>query len=208
MFRSSRTVLVRGTLIAAVLAIAPLASACEASADAPTQQWHQPTDGSSAAAGSMLISNAFVLGAPPAGSLAPGESAGLFFGLVNNGTTADTLVAISAPGYAGSVQLPNGPITVPGGGSSLPVGPKPVAVLVGLTTALRGGAVINQLDMTFRNAGTVRLGVPVMPRAQYYATFSLPAASPSATASPAPGQHTSASPRASGSASPSPSASH
>ena len=53
--------------------------------NAPTQQWHQPTDGAAAIQHGISIRNVFVLGAPPNTSLAAGKSAGLFLALYNGG---------------------------------------------------------------------------------------------------------------------------
>ncbi|MGH3233116.1 MAG: hypothetical protein ACRDOH_07645, partial [Streptosporangiaceae bacterium] len=93
-------------------------------------------------------------------------------------------------------------------------GPAPEVVLTGLVNPLSGGQTI-QLTLTFAEAGAITFGVPVMPHAYDYATYSpppIPAPAPSvrppsaqrgATASgSAP-----ASAPASGSASASPSAS-
>jgi hypothetical protein len=63
-------------------------------------------------------------------------------------------------------------------------GPAPKVVLTDLTRPLTGGSFI-KVVLTFQNAGRVELSVPVMPRAQYYSTFS-PAPAPSATPTPTP----------------------
>ncbi len=111
MIRSSRCGLApRRILIAAAAVLVPLIAGCEAGNNAPTLQWHQPTDGTLAYAGidkSITISNMFVLGAPVGAVLPHGQNAGLFLGLVNIGPS-DRLIAIRAPGIAQSVQLPTG----------------------------------------------------------------------------------------------------
>jgi hypothetical protein len=92
-------------------------------------------------------------------------------------------------------------VTLPGGGVSLAsqqavflTGPAPKVILNDLTKALPGGTNI-KVTLNFEKAGSVSLEVPVMPRAQYYATFSpAPSPTPSATATPAKGKHASASP--------------
>jgi copper(I)-binding protein len=179
----SRGTLSRRMLIAVAVALVPLAAGCEAGISAPTQQWHQPTDGTNATVGGITISDAFVLGAPLNQSLIPGQAAGLYLGIVNSGPT-DHLLSISAPGTAASVSLPGGTIALPSRQAVLLTGPKPAIVLENLSLELTGGSVV-RLTLTFENAGTVRLDVPVMPQAQYYATFS-PAPTASPTASPAP----------------------
>lgn len=186
MIRSSRSsMLPRRVLIAVAVALVPLIAGCEAGVSAPTQQWHQPTDGTGATVGDITISNAFVLGAPLNSSLLPGQTAGLFLGLVNVGAP-DRLLSITAPGTATTVQLPGGLVILPRERAVLLTGPRPAVLLKNLTRSLAGGSVVT-IILTFQNAGTKQLGVPVMPRAQYYTTYS-PAPSPTvtATASPSP----------------------
>jgi hypothetical protein len=192
-----RAVLPCRLLIAAVAALIPALAGCEAGANAPTQQWHPPTEGTGVVEHGIDIRDMFVLGASPNSSLAAGQSAGLFFALYNNGAP-DRLLSISAPGTAKSVQLLGGTfrpgsqrILVTGGTVSLGrgqevllTGPRPRAVLTGLTRALPGGSYIRVL-MKFQNAGIIPLSVPVLPRAQYYTTFS-PAPSPSPTPKASP----------------------
>ena len=184
MTRSSRGgTLPRRILVATAIALVPLVAGCEVGPNAPTLHWHQPTDGSSAAAGSITVSDAFVLGAPLNQSLLPGQSAGLYFGLTNTGGR-DRLISVTAPGTAASVSLPGGAITVPPQRNVLLTGPRPTMVLENLTRQLTGGSVVTVV-LVFQSAGTVRLDVPVMPRAQYYGTFS-PAQTASQSASPSP----------------------
>ncbi len=65
MIRSSRGGIVsRSILIAAAAALVPLIAGCEAGTNAPTLQWHQPTDGTHAQVSrNITVNNAFVLGA-------------------------------------------------------------------------------------------------------------------------------------------------
>jgi copper(I)-binding protein len=177
-------------LLAAVAALVPLLAGCEAGGNAPTLSWHPPTDGAEATVGGIAISNVFVLGAPLSGTLAAGHSAALFFALVNTGPP-DRLLSITAPGTATSVTLPGATVGLATQQAVLLTGPRPLAVLNDLTREVTGGSFV-RLIMTFKNAGSVTLEAPVMPRAQYYATFSPPAPSPSVlksgrhAASPAP----------------------
>ena len=199
MIRSSRTGLAsRRILLAAVAALVPLIAGCEAGTDAPSLQWHQPTDGSTAGADGITISNAFVLGAPIGSVIKRGQNAGLFLGLVNTGAP-DRLVGISAPGTASSVLVPGGQVALATNQRELLTGPSPELVLENLVRPLSGGSVVT-IVLTFANVGVVRMHVPVMPRAQYYTTLS-PAPSPSPSTSAAPGKGH----NATSSASPSPS---
>jgi copper(I)-binding protein len=144
----------------------------------------------------------FVLGAAIGSTIKVGGSAGVFLALINDGS-ADRLVKISAPGTAKSVTLPGGSVSLASQKAVLLTGPAPKVVLEGLIRPLTGGSTV-RLVLTFQNASSVSMTVPVMPRAQYYSTFSPPSPSPSATPK---GKKSSASPSPSASASPSPSAS-
>ncbi len=205
MIRSRRVgTLLRRILIVAAAAGIPLLAGCEAGANAPTLNWHPPTDGAQATLGSIVISNVFILGAPLNATLAIGQSAGLYFAMVNTGPS-DRLVSITAPGAAQSVTLPRGAVGLASQQSVLLTGPRPQAILNGLTRNWTGGSFIRVI-MTFQNAGSVTLNVPVMPQAQYYSTFSPPPPSPSPTGKKA-GRHSpspSASPSPAATASPSP----
>jgi copper(I)-binding protein len=197
--RSSRgAAMPRRILIAAALALVPLMAGCEAGNNAPTLNWHQPTDGSTAAAGpDITISNVFVLGAPIGAELRPGQNAGLFMGLVNTGPS-DRLLSVSAPGVAKSVQLPGRGIPLLTQHRVLLTGPQPLVLLQDLVRPLTGGSVIT-ITLTFANAPATTISVPVMPRASFYTTFSPAPAPVSASPSPSGKRH-----RGTGSASPSP----
>ena len=184
MLRSSRGgTLPRRILIAAAAALVPLIAGCEAGTNAPVLNWHQPTAGTGMTVGNISISNVFVLGAPIGAVLDPGQNAGLFLGLVNTGSP-DRLVGVSAPGVARSVLLPGGSVPLPTQHAVLLTGPRPAVILEHLLRPLRGGSVIT-VYLTFANAGTVKMAIPVMPRADYFTTLS-PAPAPAPTASTAP----------------------
>ena len=202
MIRSSRMPAGRRLLVLAIAALIPALAGCEASANAPTQEWHQPTDGYGTVHHDIAIRNVFVLGAAIGSTIKVGGSAGVFLALINDGS-ADRLVKISAPGTAKSVTLPGGSVSLASQKAVLLTGPAPKVVLEGLIRPLTGGSTV-RLVLTFQNASSVSMTVPVMPRAQYYSTFSPPSPSPSATPK---GKKSSASPSPSASASPSPSAS-
>jgi len=192
-----RGILPRSIVIVAALALGPVIAGCEAGNNAPTLHWHQPTDGTFKAVGKHLtISNAFVLGAPIGHALLAGQNAGFYLGLVNTGKP-ERLLEIKAPGVAQTVLMPGRGIALRSPSRVLLAGPAPRIVLQHLVRPLAGGTVI-VLYLVFKNAGTIRLYVPVMPKASNYVTFSPPAVAPSP--SPSHGKTGNA-----GSASPTPS---
>ncbi|HEY6275969.1 MAG TPA: hypothetical protein VIX86_06525 [Streptosporangiaceae bacterium] len=203
--RSAASLRVLVVVMAAGLALA--IAGCEAGAGAPTQHWHQPTAGSSVIVDNAIrINNVFVLGAPPTTSLPAGGSAGLFLAMANTGAP-DRLIAVTAPGTALAVQLPAGGVRVGTNQSVLLTGPAPRVILRGLVHPVGGGQSV-RVVLHFLRAGAVPMEVPVMPRAQYFATFSPapvpPRPTPSATLTGRAGKHrhASASPSATPSASP------
>jgi len=192
--RSRRGVLsLRGLAAVAAAGLIPAIAGCEAGANAPTQQWHQPTPGASAIVNNTLrINNMFVLGPTPGFSLPRGATAGVFLALTNDGVP-DRLISITAPTAATSIRMPAGGISLGHMQSLFLTGPSPRVLLVHLTRILNGGQYV-RVNMNFQNAGHVSLLVPVMPRATFYTTFSpapvllrpnIPASpTPSPTASP------------------------
>ena len=188
MIRSRLGVLsLRGLAAVAAAGLIPAIAGCEAGANAPTQQWHQPTAGASAIVNNTLrINNMFVLGPAPGFSLPRGASAGVFLALTNDGVP-DRLISITAPTAATTVRVPIGGISLAHMQSLFLTGPSPRVLLVRLTRVLNGGQYV-RVNMNFQNAGHVSLLVPVMPRAAFYGTFS-PAPlilRPSITVSPTP----------------------
>jgi copper(I)-binding protein len=211
---SRRGALPRRILITAAAALVPLVAGCEAGNNAPTLHWHQPTDGTLAYAGtnnSITIANMFVLGAPVGAVLHRGQSAGMFFGLVNTGSP-DRLIAIRAPGTAQTVQLPAGGVSLINRARVLLTGPKPAVILRNLVQPLTGGSVV-KMYLIFQNAGAITVYVPVMPVTSNYATYLPPvpfSSSPPVPFSPLPAGSGSAHAKATGrpaAPSPSPSAS-
>ena len=170
--RSSRGILsLRALVVVAAAGLIPAIAGCEAGANAPTQQWHQPTAGASATVNNTIrINNMFVLGPAPGFSLPRGASAGVFLAVTNEGIP-DRLISINAPTAATTVQVPAGGISLGHGQSLFFTGPSPRVLLVRLSRTLNGGQYI-RMNMTFQNAGHVSLLVPVMPRAAFYGTFS------------------------------------
>lgn len=193
MIRSSlRIARPRRLVVLAIAALIPALAGCEAGYNAPTQQWHQPTDGTAAVHNNIAIANAFVLGAPLGERIPVGDSAGVFLALTNQGSS-DKLLSMSAPGTARSVTLPGGAVPLASQQSVRLTGPAPEVILQGLTRPLTGGSTV-RLVMIFQNAGVLSLVVPVMPQAQYYSTFSPP---PSPSPSPSTSPKASATPSAS-----------
>ncbi len=185
-------------VLVAAIALIPAVAGCEAGNNAPTLQFHYPTDSAGTAVGHLAIRNVFVLGAPLNSDLAAGQSASVFLALVTTGAP-DKLLKISAPGTATSVTLPAGGIPVVDGHPVYFAGPAPQVALRGLIRPLQSGSDI-VLVLTFQQAGPIRLLVPVMPRAAQYAAFlpPLPATTPAAGAHP--GASASPKPGASGAA--------
>ncbi len=188
--RPGRRALRRACAVAAV-ALIPVLAGCEAGGSAPVLHWHPPTNGASTTlhegGGEIAIRDAFILGAAPNTTLPAGSSAGMFVGLVNTGPR-DRLVRVSAPGTATSVTLPTGGVALEQDTSALLTGPEPKLILTGLTRSLPGGTYV-KVFLTFQNAGTVSLDLPVLARADAYATYSpAPTASPTPSAS-AKGKH-------------------
>ena len=186
MIRSSlRIARPRRLVILAIAALIPALAGCEAGYNAPTQQWHQPTDGTAAVHNNISIANAFVLGAPLGEKIPVGHSAGVFLALTNEGSS-DALVSVFAPGTARTVTLPGGSVPLGSQRSVRLTGPAPEVVLQDLTRPLTGGSTV-RLVMVFQKAGALTLVLPVMPQAQYYSTFSPPPVpGPSPGASPSP----------------------
>jgi len=186
----------RRMLFGALAVLAPALAGCEAGFNAPTLEFHPAAFGAYAAKNGVSISNAFVLGPSPSGPAVAGGRAGAFFAVTaQNG---DKLVSASAPGTASAVQIAGGSVRVPAAATVTLTGPVPRVVLTGLANPLQGGELV-KLNLTFAEAGTIAMTVPVQPKAYEYATFSPPPTpSPAATKKANP----SASASASGSASP------
>jgi copper(I)-binding protein len=162
--------------IAAAVALIPALAGCAAGVNAQTNRPFATTDGASAVFHDIAIRNVFVLGPVVSATLQPGQTAGMFLALFNQGPP-DRLVAVDAIGTAASVTIHGGVVPLVPGQPQLLTGPAPQIVLNGLTRSLVGGQFI-PVAFTFENAGTLVLSVPVAPRANSYATFLPPAPSP------------------------------
>src|SRR5690242_13314907 len=169
-------------LLGALAVLAPALAGCEAGYNAPTLEYHQAAFGAYASKHGVSISNAFVLGPSPSGPEVAGGRAGVFLAITSQ--DGDKLVSASAPGTATAVQIAGGSVRVP---PAVPVdltGPVPQMVMTGLANPLQGGELVN-LNLTFAEAVTIAMTVPVQPKAYEYATYS-PPPSPSPTAKPKP----------------------
>ena len=172
----------RRILLGALAVLAPALAGCEAGYNAPTLEYHPAAFGAYAMKNGVSISNAFVLGPPLNGPAVAGGRVGVFLSITAQ--DGDKLVSASAPGTASAVQIAGGSVRVP---AAVPVdltGPVPQMVLAGLANPLQGGDLV-KLNLTFAEAGTIAMTVPVEPRAYEYATYS-PPPSPSPTAKPKP----------------------
>jgi copper(I)-binding protein len=174
----------RRLFAAAAVVLAGVLAGCEAGYHSPTQQWHQPTDGAGVQKNGISVRNVFILGAPPAQQLPAGSDAGMFMALTNNTNRPDKLTGITTAAQAAAlVQLPNdSPVSLAPHSSVLLTGPEPQVLLRDLSKAVPGGSWI-KVKLTFQNAGTIYLSVPVMPASFHYSTFS-PAPTPSPTPTP------------------------
>jgi copper(I)-binding protein len=169
-------------LFGALAVLVPALAGCEAGYNAPTLEYHPAAFGAYAMKNGVSISNAFVLGPPLNGPAVAGGRVGVFLSITAQ--DGDKLVSASAPGTASAVQIAGGSVRVP---AAVPVdltGPVPQMVLAGLANPLQGGDLV-KLNLTFAEAGTIAMTVPVEPRAYEYATYS-PPPSPSPTAKPKP----------------------
>ena len=173
----------------ALALLMPAIAGCEAGNGAPTLMFHAASGGAQTVVNGIRITNVFVLGAPSGSTLPAGSSASLFMSLFNDGHTADVLQGATAAGAA-SVTLDGGTVPLP---SQTPVnltGPQPSAVLTNLSAPLASGGYVTVI-LQFKNAGAVKLQVPVEPQSYYWSTYSpapsVPASVPASTPAATPG---------------------
>lgn len=185
MIRSSRKTVASGLLIGALLI--PAIAGCEAGDNAPTLEFHQAAAGAYANSNDISISNAFLLGAPSGGTMPVGSSVGMFLSIYNSGLSNDTLLSVSAPGYASSVRVTGGTVSLPPNSLVTTLtGPQPHIVLSDLTQPLTAGQAIS-LTLNFEHAGSVTMQVPVEPQSFYYSSYSpAPTATPSSSSTAKP----------------------
>lgn len=185
-------------LVAALVATAVVTAACANQSTDASLRHYQPNEGTNYdLKGVLHVRNAFLLSgattsaAPPAASpssppASPPSASGpaspsgqptgqgggqdaLFAVLINSAAKPDTLERITVEG-GGQVQLP-GPIELP---PNQPVGAgnRPIASVSGV----KGGPVA--MTFSFRNAGDLRLLLPVMRRTGIYASLTPSPAGP------------------------------
>ena len=180
MIRSSRGRLLRRLMIGGVALLAPVLAGCEAGNGAPVLQYHPAANGAEGSTDALTVSDVFILGGPDSQPVPAGGSASMFLSIYNGGSTADKLLGVETAGTAKSVQLTGESIAIPAGNMTDLEGPQPKVVLRGLSKKLTAGSTVEVL-LSFQNAGSVELAVPVEARDTYYASFSPPAPSPAAT---------------------------
>ena len=196
MVRSSGKTLAKGLLIGALALLISGIAGCEAGNNAPTLEFHPASVGASTTFNGISINDVFVLGAPLGATVPEGSSASLFLSLYNGGTGDDELTGVHATGWASSVQVTGGTVSIPLQSEVNLTGPEPQLVLSDLAKPLSGGEAI-PLTLDFAHAGSVTLDVPVEAHSFYFSTYSPPpAVTPSASATPTP------TPTASGTATP------
>ena len=178
---SRRAISPRRLIAVAAIAAVPAVTGC-AGVNVSTLGWHPATPGAFGTVGGIQLENVYLVGAPPNAQVPTSGAAGLFMALYNAGSGPDTLLGISTPGPGeqGAVDGPSTGIRVGGGQVRSLEGPKPVVWLAHLTEPLRGGTTVKMV-FAFRNAGSITLMVPVMPRADDYSSLAPP---PSPTPSP------------------------
>ena len=186
MVRSSGKTVAKGLMIGALALLISGIAGCEAGNDAPTLEFHPASTGANATFNGISISDVFVLGAPAGQTVPAGSSASLFLSLYNGGTGDDELTGVHATGWASSVQVTGGTVSIPVQSEVNLTGPEPQLVLSNLAKPLSGGEAI-PLTLDFAHAGSVTMDVPVQAQSFYYSTFSPPpTVTPSATATSTP----------------------
>jgi copper(I)-binding protein len=198
--RSSGKTVAKGLMIGALALLISGIAGCEAGNDAPTLEFHPASTGANATFNGISISDVFVLGAPAGQTVPAGSSASLFLSLYNGGTGDDELTGVHATGWASSVQVTGGTVSLPVESEVNLTGPEPQLVLSDLAKPLSGGEAI-PLTLDFAHAGSVTMDVPVQPQSFYYSTFSPPpTVTPSATATSTPTSSATPTPTASSTA--------
>jgi copper(I)-binding protein len=197
----SRAITPIGRLAVAVIVagLVPTVAACDAGNNAPTLEFHPQSAGVDATLNGIEIRDAFVLGAQSGSTIPAGQSAGVFLAMYNNTKSADMLVGATAASAAKSVRIPATGIRLGSFQATYLTGPKPEIVLTGLTHALQSGTSV-KVTLSFINAGSITLDLPVLARSDDYATFS-PPPTPTPSAKPTKSGRAGSSPTSSSSSS-------
>lgn len=183
---------------AIVFSIAAL-SACGAGKNAQTLEVRP--DNAATSSGDIKIQNANVVTQPVRGANGPAVVTATLF---NNGTTAETLDAITLPGSSGSVELHaakgSGPVVVPAGGRVILGGAGNAAAVIENGHEATQNGNVQPLVFKLSKTGSITLGASVVPSNSYFKGFGpsslpelprkpeeSPEASPSGSASETPG---------------------
>ncbi|RJL31013.1 copper chaperone PCu(A)C [Bailinhaonella thermotolerans] len=161
-----------------------MTAGCAAGFDAQTSAFYAPVDGLTAKFRGITIADAFVLG-PASGQVLPaGSPAPLYITLSNGNGAPDTLTAVAAPGFAGQVKVT--PVPLPPKALVNLAKPSPTVILDKLATPVRGGENV-KVTLSFANAGTTTVTVPVIARSAHYSTLPTAPGAPAASfVTPAP----------------------
>ncbi|NUO98985.1 MAG: hypothetical protein HOV96_01210 [Nonomuraea sp.] len=146
-------------IISAAIVVALAASGCTNAGYDRGESTPQNEGANADAKGVLHLRNAYLLSGPNPASPAPQQA--LYAVVVNNSHKPDQLQRVTVDG-GGSVQL-SGTVNIPPGqavGAGRPIG---------TVTGVRGSSV--PMTFTFRDAGNVRVSVPVKPKTGQYATL-------------------------------------
>ncbi|WP_188186889.1 hypothetical protein [Nonomuraea sp. SYSU D8015] len=153
-----------------VLALLLMLSACGSEDPGISTEEFAPNVGANETFNNIMIRNAFVIGGASGSPLPPGSNAPLYVTLISHRAQPDKLVSVQAPAWFSTATIPGGSVELPPG-RLVGGGPKPQAVLQGLTKQLRSGSYI-AVTFTFRDAGAIQKQLPVLPPSQWRATYS------------------------------------
>jgi copper(I)-binding protein len=158
---------------AVVLALALPLTGCSAGQVASTAEHATTTGGVGGRVGSVVLRDAqfvYELPVPGATVYQVGQDAPLKLTIINEGSTADRLVAVSSPvatggTIVGDARVPGGQVltagyTAPVAGTPLPGTRAVQVVLTGLRDPLRAG-LSYPVSFTFERAGALTVPVPI-----------------------------------------------
>jgi len=143
-----------------------LAAGC--AAGPPSEYLRPQGDGVTGRIGDLVVTNVLLDGGE-AGDIPPGGTATVRATIVNEGDVPDRLLAISSPRAAAGVVVGDSAVPARGVVSTgyisdrppLPGRPTVTLQLSGLVTAVKPGPTY-PVDLTFADAGTIRLELPVV----------------------------------------------
>lgn len=163
---------------AAALTLAATGCATTVELNDPNRLYRPQNAGANGDVRGVHIRNAFLLGGPEDATASPSGGQALYAVLINDRDQPDRLEKVTVEG-GGNVRLA-GPVEMrPHEAASKPNQP------IGTATGTHGAYV--PMTFSFRDAGEVRLTVPVMPREGEYSDLpSSPAGPPTPTSTPSP----------------------